>query len=313
MKLISGSSNKSFTTSLAKHLQIDQIEVELTRFPNGEKRVWIKEAPKNIKSQNIVLVQSLTEPVDEHMMETLLLIDALERLGAKHVNVVIPWFGYSLQDKVFREGEPIAAKVVANLLSHSYVKRAFLLDLHNTSTTGFFAIPTHHLSALDTFVEYAVKKWSHAFEKNNIVAASPDFGGLKRARVFANQLASTTQKETIQLVNIDKHRDLKTGEVTAVQVQGGDVAGKIVLIMDDVIVSGGTVLEAAKLLKEEGAAEVHFFATHGLLIGEAKTTLNNSAIDSIIVTNSVEHASLPDRFEVLDIAPVFAQELQDWV
>lgn len=303
MKIVHGSSNTAVAQSLAKLLSIPVVATELTQFPNGESRVWIKE---KITGENIILIQSFSQPVDTHIMETLLMIDALERMGARHINLVVPWFGYSLQDKVFRDGEPIAAKVIADLISTSYVKRAFLMDLHNSSTPGFFAIPTHHVTAQSIFVEYAKKKYATAFAADEVLAASPDFGGLKRARVFANDLG-------VNLVNIDKHRDLKTGEVTAIQVQGGDVAGKIVLIMDDVIVSGGTVLEAAKLLKKEGAREVHFFAAHGLFVGSAFENMADDAIDSVVVTNSVTHDSLPEKITVLDSAPLFAQELQDWV
>jgi ribose-phosphate pyrophosphokinase len=312
MKILGGSSNTVLVASLAKELNVDTLETELTTFPNGETRVWIKHTPEEVAGENIILVQSFTQPVDTHIVETLLLIDALERLGARHISLVIPWFGYSLQDKVFRDGEPIAAKVVANILSQSYVKRAFLLDLHNTSATGFFAIPSHHVSALQTFVEHAKTTFESAFGENKVIAASPDFGGLKRARVFANKLAAATN-QSINLVNIDKHRNLQTGEVSAIQIQGGDVTGKIVLLMDDVIVSGGTVTEAAKLLKQEGAAEVHFFATHGLFVGNAFDNLTDPAIDSIVITNSVHHQSLPERFKVLNIAPVFAKELKSWM
>lgn len=303
MKILHGSSNKAVAVSLAQLMHLPLIATELTTFPNGESRVWIKD---NIAGENIILVQSFSQPVDTHIMETLLMIDALERMGARHINLIVPWFGYSLQDKVFRDGEPIAAKVIANLLSHSYVKRAFLMDLHNSSTPGFFAIPTHHISAQSIFVEYAQKTFAPAFAAGQVLAASPDFGGLKRARSFANTLG-------VNLVNIDKHRDLKTGYITAIQVQGGDVEDKIVLITDDVIVSGRTVLEAARLLKKEGAKEVHFFASHGLFVGNAIENMSDDAIDSVITTNSVIHDSLPEKITVLDCAPLFAKELQDWV
>lgn len=305
MKIIGGSSNQSLTQSLAKHLDADIISTEITTFPNGERRVWINDEIGNVKSQNIALVQSFSQPVDMHIMETLLMIDALERMGARHINLIVPWMGYSLQDKVFRDGEPIAAKVVANLVSHAYVKRAFLLDLHNSSTPGFFAIPTHHVSAQPLFIDYANQTFSQALKESNLVVASPDFGGLKRARVFANKIG-------VDLVNVDKHRDLKTGEVTAIQVQGGDVRDKIVLIMDDVIVSGGTVAEAARLLKQEGAREVHFFASHCLMVGSAKENLSDPAIDTIITTNSVEHDEILDKIKILDSAPLFVEELRDW-
>lgn len=247
MKLISGSANPLLGKKLADTLGIEQIDVEISRFSNGEKRVWIKGNGK-IRGQNIILVQSFTQPVDEHIMEFLLLVDALERLGARHVNAIIPWLGYSIQDKVFREGEPLSAKVVADLISNSYIKRTFLLDLHNSSIPGFFSRPTHHLSAINLFAEYARQK----FNLSDVVVTSPDFGGLKRARQFAQIL-------DVPLSNIDKNRDLKTGEVTAIGLHG-DVEGKQVLVFDDFINSGSTVIETDRILKENGAQSVHFFA-----------------------------------------------------
>ena len=300
MKLISGSSNRPFADSLARKLGIEQIEVEITKFANDEKRV--KVAPENIKGQNIILVQSFSAPVDEQIMETLLLTDALERLGARHINLVIPWLGYSLQDKVFRDGEPISAKVVADLISHTYIKRVFILDVHNTSVPGFFSIPTHHLSALELFTKHVRDKLDLA----NAIVASPDFGGLKRARVFADKLG-------LDLANIDKHRDLHTGEVNAIDVQGGDVAGKHVLFFDDVIVSGSTVMEAARIIKERGASKVSFFSTHALLVNDVTGKLQDSSVDEIIITNSVKHDNLPSKFQVLDAAPLFAGEIREWL
>lgn len=299
MKLISGSSNQTLAESLAKELGIETVAVEISKFANDEKRIKIKDM---VKGDNIILVQSFSKPVDEHIMETLLLIDALERLGAKHINVVIPWMGYSLQDKVFRDGEPMSAQVVAELLSNSYAKRVFVLDVHNTSITGFFSIPTHHLSALDLFAKYVDE---HIGLEHSIVA-SPDFGGLKRARVFAKKLE-------LDLVNINKQRNLVSGEVTAVEIQGGDVKGKSVLVFDDVIASGGTVIEGAKLLKEQGAKKVYFFATHGLFVGDALKQIGQSTVDQIITSNSVFHQQLPKNIIVLDVAPVFAQELRNWL
>src|SRR5262245_24208084 len=139
MKLISGSSNLQLAESLSKIFQVPLIEREITTFANGEKRVWIKEA---VAGEEVVIVQSLSNPTDENIIEFLLLTDALDRLGARDVHAVIPWMGYSLQDKVFREGEAIAAKVVANLISNAYVHHVYLLDVHNTSIPGFFSVPT---------------------------------------------------------------------------------------------------------------------------------------------------------------------------
>jgi ribose-phosphate pyrophosphokinase len=234
-------------------------------------------------------------------MEFLLLADALERLGVRHINVVIPWMGYSKQDKVFREGEPIGAKVVANLVSNAYVKRAFLLDLHNSSTPGFFSIPTMHLSANQEFVKYAKEN----IDLSQAIIASPDFGGLKRSRVFADQLG-------LDLANIDKHRDLHSGEITAVDIHG-DVAGKTAIIFDDCILSGGTAIEANNILKERGAKEVILMITHGVFGGGAEERLQNSSIDSIIVTNSIEQHHPFPKLKVLDVAALFGEEIKDWI
>lgn len=302
MIVVSGSSNQQLAQTIAQKLGISFVEAEITRFANGEKRVWIPST--EVRGENVVLVQSFSEPADEHIMEFLLLADALERLGARHVNAVIPWLGYSLQDKVFREGEPISAKVVANLVSSAYVKRAFLLDLHNSSTPGFFSIPTQHLTALNLFAQYVR---DHVDLKQAIVA-SPDFGGLKRARIFANQL-------NLDLIKIDKKRDLGTGLVTATGLHG-DATGKTVLIFDDIIVSGSTVAEAARLLKEQGAAKIIFLATHGPLVSEAYQRFMDSPVDEVVVTNSIVtlDGETDDQAHItrLDVADIFANAISSW-
>jgi ribose-phosphate pyrophosphokinase len=299
MKLISGSSNKVLAQEIADALHIEQIPIEISRFGNGEKRVWVKD---NIQGENIILVQSFSHPTDEHIMEFLLIADALERLGARHINLLIPWMGYSFQDKVFRQGEPIAAKVVANLVSNAYIKRAFLLDIHNSSTPGFFSIPTFHLSAMRLFAEHAHQQ----FEMAHTIVASPDFGGLKRARVFADLLGT-------ELVNIDKHRDLHSGKVTAVAASGGSVEGKNVILYDDCIMSGGTVIETTKLLKEIGAKDVHFFATHGVFSGDAIQKIDSSEVSSVVTTNSVLHEQTAQKVVTISCAPIFTQSLRDWM
>ncbi len=298
MKLLSGSSNQALGASIAKTLGIQELSVDLSKFANGEKRVWIKDT---VQGENVIVVQSFSHPTDEHIIETLLIADALERFGARHVNLVIPWLGYSLQDKSFRAGEPIAAKVVANLISHAYVKRVFLLDLHNSSTPGFFSVPSHHLSAQNILADHA----RTVIGLENTVIASPDFGGLKRSHVFAGLL-------DIALVKLDKHRDLHSGEITEMGLSG-DVTGKKVLLLDDIILSGGTAIEAARLLKEHGAKEVHFLATHGVFVNEGLKKIGASALDSVIISNSIAQATLPETIKQLDCAPVFAEALKGWL
>jgi len=298
MKLVSGSSNLPLAQKLAKHLGIDLVKVKITKYANDEKHIEILD---NVQGENIILLQSFSRPVDEHIMEFLLLADALERMGARHVNAVIPWYGYSLQDKVFKDGEPLSAKVVANLISASYIKRVSLLDVHNTSIAGFFSVPTHHLSALPLFTKYAKEN----YDLKQIVVASPDFGGLKRAWQLAKSL-------NVDLVNIDKHRDLKTGKITRMELHG-DVKTKTVLVFDDVAVSGGTVIKAAEVLKKSGAKKVHFLVTHGLLVGNVESKLNTSAIDTIVITNSIYHQKLPNNVQTIDCAKLFADQLKGWM
>ncbi len=297
MKIISGSSNPSLAKNIANQLDVPMVSVDISAFANGEKRVHIRES---LHGENIAVVQSFSHPTDEHIIETLLITDALERMGVRHISLVLPWMGYSLQDKVFRPGEPIAAKVVANLLSNTYTKRAYLLDLHNTSTPGFFSIPTQHLTAQDIFIDHLKKN----INLEAAVVASPDFGGLKRARVLADELR-------LDLVNIDKTRDLKTGEVAAVDVHG-NVSNKVVIILDDLILSGSTAIETAALLKANGAQSVHFFATHGLFSPGAEEKLNQSELDSIVITNSIHHDALPEKFTILDCSEVFVDALKVW-
>lgn len=298
MRLISGSSNYALAEQIGQRLNIPLVETQLEQFANGEKRVWVKE---KLDGQDVVIVQSFSNPVDSEIMEFLLLADAVERLGARDVHVIIPWMGYSLQDKVFRDGEPIAAKVVANLVSSAYVRRVYLLDLHNNSIPGFFAVPTAHLSAIDMFIADVKQQ----FADQDLVVASPDFGGLKRARTFAGLLNAP-------LVNVDKHRDLKTGEVTAVGLHG-EVEGKTVILFDDVIMGGGTVVETSELLKKEGAVSTHFYSTHGVFAGSAIEKITSSTIDSVIITNSIRQEKLPKVIRTLDLSPLLATTLEEWL
>lgn len=297
MKLISGSSNPILTKKIAQSLDTTLINRDISHFSNGEKRVCIHD---NLRGENVSIVQSFVDSVDESIIETLLIIDALERMGVRHVSLVIPWMGYSLQDKVFSEGEPISAKVIATLISDSYVKRVFLMDLHNDSIPAFFNIPTHYLNATAVFKKYLD---SH-LDFSQSVIVSPDFGGLKRARTLAKIL-------NLPLANIDKTRDLQTGEVNAVALHG-DIENKTAVILDDVIVSGSTVVQAADCLKKAGAKKIIFLASHALLTNNAVNDIEKSLVDQVIITNTIEHPSLPSKFEVLDVSGIFASNLKNW-
>ncbi len=298
MKLLAGSSTPTLAKKIAAALSIPQIDCSIGKFSNDEKRIWIKE---QLTSEDVVLVQSFVEPVDELIVETLLMVDALERLSVRHISLIIPWMGYSLQDKVFRRGEPISAKVIADLISNSYVRRASLMDLHNDSIPAFFDIPTSYLSALDIFAQYITDN----FDLKKAVIVSPDFGGLKRGRTFAKKL-------NLDLINIDKDRDLNTGKIKMVDLHG-EIKNKIAIVLDDVIVSGGTVVESAKCLKKRGAEKVIFVASHGLFTNDAVEKIKQSQVDLTVVTNSIEPRDFPKTFEVLDTSSVFAADLSKWI
>lgn len=310
MHLLSGSANPQLTQEILASLKqfapgSELLACQISKFANDEKRVLITDEHK-VRGQKVCLVQSFSTPVDEHIMETLLLVDALERLGAKDLTLIIPWMGYSLQDKVFREGEAIAAKVVANVLSSTFINRIFLLDLHNPSIPGFFSIPTYHLSARQLFVD----ELQHQRQLTNAVVVSPDFGGLKRARSFAQIL-------DLPLLNIDKSRDFRTGQVTAHALHGGEVAGKNAILFDDVIVSGGTVAESAALLKKEGAAQVTFIATHGIFCNDGLEVIEASPVDQLLISNSIAQSDSRlaglRKTKYLPLGPLFASALADWV
>lgn len=294
MKIISGSSNLALAENLALQLNSPLISCEINKFANGEKRI---EVGGEVKNTEVLLVQSFSDPVDEHIIETMLIADALERLGTKSVSLFIPWFGYSFQDKVFSPGQPLSAKVIAKIIESNSIKKVYFMDLHNISIPGFFSLPTHHLTAMNLFVEH-IKR---SFDLKNSIIASPDFGGLKRARQFADNL-------NLGLVGVEKRRDYKTGNVTTTKLDG-DVKNKIVLIFDDAILSGQTTIEVAKLLKEKGAKEVHFFATHGVFTGSAVEDLGNSEVDNVVITNSISHPENFKKITVLDISKSLIEAL----
>lgn len=295
MKIIAGSASPQLAKNISLQLNVPIVDCEINSFANGEKRIKVA---NEVKNEEVLLVQSFYQPVDERIIETTLIIDALERLGAREISLFIPWFGYSFQDKVFLPGEPLSAKVIAKIIESTCIKRVYLLDLHNISIPGFFSIPTYHISAMGEFVKHI----GEHFDLSKSIVVSPDFGGLKRARQFANELH-------LDLAGVDKKRDLKTGQVTMNKLDG-DVKGKTVFIFDDAILSGQTVVEVAKILKDNGAKEIHFLATHGVFTGNALENLENSLVDSVTITNSIERPEQYKKITVLDVSKILVDNLQ---
>ncbi len=296
MILLSGSSNKPLAEKIAKAMQTTLGDIELSVFSNGERRVWVKE---DVKGHDVALIQSFSNPVDTHIIESTLITDALFRAGARRVFAVIPWFGYSLQDKVFRPGEPIAMKVVATLLDSVSTYRYILMNLHNSSGAGFFEKPSSVLSSDSVFMD-EIKKM-----QDDVVIVSSDFGGLKRVGAFAQKLKKP-------LANIDKRRDLHTGEVVAHAITG-DIQGKTAVIIDDIINGGSTAIEAARILRENGAKRILMFATHAILAGDANTRLQESELDELIITDTIDSTQKHfEKLRVVSVADIFAAELTKW-
>ncbi len=297
MKLFTGSSNPELAAQLASTLGVKLGKVELSRFANDECRVWIDE---DVRRENVILIQSFSQPVDNHIIEFTLMVDALTRAGARKIVSVIPWLGYSLQDKLFRHGEPIAAKVIADFISRQ-VRRHILVNLHSDSIAGFFPVPATQVSAMEMFAAYAKEKGI-----DNAVVVSPDFGAIKRARVFAQML-------DIPLMHINKERDRVTGEIT-VHGMSDTPKGKTCLVIDDVISTGGTLAQTAHLLQKSGAATIRFFATHALLVGTACEKLSKSPLDELVVSNTVAipAAKRFKKLTVLSIASILAPEIKVW-
>ncbi|MBP9700595.1 ribose-phosphate pyrophosphokinase [Candidatus Woesebacteria bacterium] len=296
MILLSGSSNISLAQKIAEHLGQPLGSIESSTFANGERRVWVKE---EVKGKDVALIQSFSEPVDAHIIEFSLIVDALFRLGARRVFAVIPWFGYSLQDKSFRPGEPIAAKVIATMLGSLSIYRYILLNLHNNSSAGFFQNPTSVLSS-DSVFEQEIK----ALGKDTVLVSS-DFGGLKKVGLFSQRL-------NLPFANIDKRRDLVTGQVLAHSISG-DVENKTAVILDDIINSGSTAIEAARIAREHGAKKILMLATHALLAGDASQRLQESEIDEVIVTDTVDSSAKRfPKLRVLSISHLIADELAQW-
>lgn len=293
MQVFSGSSHTALAQAIATHLNGTLGKIDVSRFANDESRVRVieeKVAPK------VVLIQSISRPVDENLVEFCLLADALTRKGALEITAVIPWLGYSKQDKVFLPGEPLSAKVVAQILQTTKIKHIFTFDLHNRAITGFFDIPVTELSAKPLFLEYFKKELTA-----RTVVVAPDEGSVKASSYFARELG-------VPIVYMDKRRDLRTGDVKVVGMTG-DVRDSEVIIVDDMIVTGLTAMKTAAYVKSKGALRVSVAATHHLYVPGVQEHLDTSAIDQVIVTDTVASDSSHSKLRILSTAQLITQAL----
>ncbi len=270
LKLFSGSAHPDLAREIAHHLSLPMGQSRLRRFPDTEVSFQIDE---NIRGTDVFIVQPTCAPVDEHIMELLIMIDAFRRSSAARITAVIPYYGYARQDRKDKPRVPISAKLVANILSASGVDRVLTMDLHKAQIQGFFDIPVDHLFAAPVIIDFLARQ---TFP--NLTIVSPDAGGAERARAYAKRLGG-------ELAVIDKRRtDDGTAEVMNVV---GDVAGRTCIIQDDIIDTAGTIEKAANALTENGAARVLACAVHGVLSGPAFDRIVKAPLEKLIVTNTI--------------------------
>jgi len=292
VKIFSGSSNRPLAEKVAQNLNLKLSPLEIHKFPDGEKRVRVSD----VLEDDVVLIQSTGIPVDENYMELFLILDSLKRSGARSITLVAPYFGYQRQDHMFREGEDVSFKVIVQILESFKVDKVITFDLHSIKIPEFFHIPVVHLTALDLFTERPLDK--------NMVLVSPDMGGIRRIKYLS-------EKTGLSFATIEKNRDLKTGKVESSKIEG-DVKGKNVAIVDDMISTGGTIRAAVELLKKNGAKRINVFATHAVLAGDASSILENLDVEKVYVTDTIDTPQDKkfSKLEILSVADLIAKELK---
>ncbi len=295
IKLFTGRANASLAHEIADYLGTTVGPMIIKNFSDGEIFVKIQDS---IRGDDVFIVQSLSNPVNENLMELLIIIDAFKRASAKTITAVIPYYGYARQDRKASGREAITAKLVADLITTAGADRVLAMDLHTGQIQGFFNILVDHIYSTPVLLNYLKNK---NFD-GNIVAVSPDAGGTNRTRHFAKQLKCS-------MAIIDKRRE----EHNQAKVDNliGDVNGKVAIMFDDLIDTAGTILEGAKLLKREGATEVYVCATHPVFSGPALARLSDESIDEVIVTNTIplDKDMLPEKITQLSIAPLLGEAI----
>lgn len=297
LKIFCGNASQALTRGICAHLETEPGRSTVSSFSDGEIRVQIGE---NVRGRDVFLINSTCPPVNQNLMELLILVDAAKRASAERVTTVLPYFGYARQDRKDKARVPITAKLVANLLTAAGADRVIAVDLHCGQIQGFFDIPVDHLAAEVVFVKY----FRQVAVQENLVVVSPDTGSVARAREFANDLGT-------RLVIVDKRRP-KENEAEVMNIIG-DIEGCHALIFDDMIDTAGTLAKAAHALKKNGALSVRACATHPVCSGKAIENLKNSPIEELIVTDSIplsQEALSNLNVRVLTLAPIIGEAIR---
>ena len=292
-KVFSGTANQELSRQIAKYLGIPLSEASIKRFSDGEISVQIGES---VRGKDVFIIQSTCAPTDTNLMELLILTDAIKRSSASTVTAVIPYFGYARQDRKAAPRVSITAKLVANMIETAGIDRVVTMDLHAGQIQGFFDIPVDNLYGTITFINYLKNK-----HLSNPIVASPDIGGVARARSLAKQL-------NLDLAIIDKRRE-KANESEVMNVIG-DANGKDVILIDDMVDTAGTLIKAAAAFKERGATSVTAFCTHPVLSGPAYERIATGAIDELVVTDTIPLKEQNEHIKVISVAPLFAEVIR---
>ncbi|NNM73999.1 ribose-phosphate pyrophosphokinase [Enterovirga aerilata] len=296
MKLVAGNSNRPLAEAISQYLKVPLARATVRRFADMEIFVEIGE---NVRGEDVFVIQSTSYPTNDHLMELLIIADALRRASARRITAVIPYFGYARQDRKPAARTPISAKLVANLITHSGVDRVLTLDLHAGQIQGFFDIPTDNLFAAPVMVRDVKDRMNHTDK----VVVSPDVGGVVRARALAKRIDAP-------LAIVDKRRE-RPGESEVMNIIG-DVAGRSCILVDDIVDSGGTLCNAADALLDQGAKDVYAYITHAVLSGGAVSRIASSKLKELVVTDSIqptEAVKVARNIRVITIAPLMGEAI----
>lgn len=294
LKVFTCNSNPALAESICRHIGVTLGKANVSRFSDGEIQIHINES---VRGADVFVIQSTSEPVNEHLMELLVMVDALKRASAKSINCVMPYYGYARQDRKARARDPITAKLVANLIETAGASRLITMDLHATQIQGFFDIPVDHLLGVPILTEYFLEK-----ELEDVVVVSPDHGGVTRARRLAERLKAP-------IAIIDKRRPRPN--VAEVMNIVGAIEGKTCILIDDIIDTAGTITLAANALLENGAKEVYACCTHPVLSGPAIERIAASSLKELVVTDTIALAPEKrlDKIKVLSVAPLLSEAI----
>jgi len=297
LKILSGGASPSFAAALAEHLGQELGHVAIQRFADGEVFVEVRD---NIRGRDVFVVQSTCPPVNEHLMELLVIMDAVKRASADRVTVVAPYFGYARQDRKVSPRTPISAKLVADLIQVAGADRVLTVDLHAGQIQGFFDVPVDHLYASGALIG-AVRRLAGERE---VVIVSPDSGGVPRARAYAKVLGAP-------LAVIDKRRD-RPNEIAEMRIVG-DVSGRYAVLIDDMVDTAGTLTKAAGAVLEAGALAVSAVCSHGVLSGPAVDRIENSVLENLVVSDTIplrENAQASSKIRVVSVAPLIGEAIR---